>query len=606
MICARDRRDHPTTRKNLYRRKLQQYNGFCNSRISRGGLKAQLVARMLEVSRFAGLALRAWNEENPLMTSRAGFQPIQATRFMRVTTRMWLLGFGLLPAFLLAARVDAVERVVRQDTRGDVVARRTDAGADGPIDPGLHALPDLLSYSLGNWHPADPQTDLFVGTWSAMGGFLRFEVVFDGVVNPPGPVGCCGEPSYDPYRYGPNPVSGYIELDVDDDVDTGGELEVPQLRYLGNTSRFGGLPQQAAIRSRAAPDYFAFDGDLGSSPLVERSGEDFHIALVGWEIQSAGIVRSDVSDWTFGAGETWIVPGYLFQRAHGYRQYSSACCRAGAPMGSYEPLVKLEFSHSTISNRTTITLVYPLTNAACAAMQGNPQTEPMDIYFTNQNSMQEALFELMISAMAASPADRSEPEFALIAGWESKNPNDYLEPALWQVSILVGGNYTESQENSLFVWSDICPDVTVGDVSGDIMVNAADVIAFDLFVQQHDGLAGFDEDGVINGVLRIIDFGPNFSLYDLNYDGWVDDLDRAMTSGGPLFARSDFDHDTDVDQSDFGHLQACLTGIDQRPAAPGCQNADVDRDGDVDESDRAIVVGCLAGPQVFVDPMCGR
>lgn len=572
----------------------------------RGERKSQPVPESLQVPRLAGLAAKSWDEENPLMTRRARFRPIRAIRLARAVSRSRLFGFCFLLVFMLPAQVDAVERVVRQDTHGDAVARRTDPGADGPIDPGLHALPDLLSYTLGNWQPDNPQADLYVGTWNAMGGFLRFEMVFDGVVNPPGPVGCCGESTYDPFRYGPNPVSGYIELDVDDDVNTGGELEAPQLRYLGNTSRFGGLPQPAAIRGRAAPDYFAFDGELGSSPLVERSGEDFHLALVGWEIQSTGILRSDVSDWTFGAGERWIVPGYLFQRAHGYRRYSSACCRAGAPMGSYEPLVKLEFSHSTISNRTTITLVYPLTNAACAAMEGNPQTEPMDVYFTNQNSIQEALYELMISAMAATPIDRAEPEFVLIAGWENKNPDDYLEPALWRVSVLLGGSYTEPQTDSVFVWSDIHPDVAVGDIAGDAVINNADVTAFDLFLEIHDGQAGYDGDNAVNGIVQIVDFGPNFSLFDLNYDGLVNDDDRELIAGEPLFARSDFDHDTDVDQSDFGHLQACLTGVDQGPAAPGCQNADVDRDGDVDESDIAILLGCLAGPQVFVDPMCGR
>lgn len=550
--------------------------------------------------------MRSWNEGHSLITLRAQSRPGWASCAVRPGGHRVLAGLGLALVFLSVSRVDAAERIVCPDTEGDAVARRTDPGADGPIESDSHALPDLVLHSIGNWQPDDPLANLYVGTWNPLGIFLRFEMVFRGVVNPPGPVGCCGEPSYDPFRYGPNPVSGYVEFDVDNDVNTGGELEVPQLRYLGNSSRFGGLPQQSAVRDRAALDYFAFDGNLGTSPCIERSGEDFLLALVGWEIQAADIQRSDASDWTFGAGETWVVPGYLFQRAHGYRQYSSACCRAGAPIGSYEPLVKLEFSHSTVSDRTTVTLVYPLTNAACAAMQGNAQTELMDVYFTNQNSIQEALFELMISAMAASPADRSEPEFALIAGWESKNPNDYLEPPLWRVSILVGGNYTESQENSLFVWSDLCPDVVIGDLNGDGLVNAVDVLVFDLFVQQHDGLAWYDGDGAVDDIIQIVSFGPNFSPYDLDYDGWVDDRDREMIAGGPSFARGDLDHDLDVDQSDFGYLQACLTGMNEKSTRPQCHKADADRDGDVDQNDAAILLGCITGSQVFVDPMCGR
>ncbi len=495
------------------------------------------------------------------------------------------------------------ERVTFQDTQGDAVARRTDTGADGPIDTTNHPLPDLVMWSIGTWQPNDPQTDLFTGHWNNWGDFVRLELVLAGVVNPPGPVGCCGQPAFDPFAYGPNPMCGYIEIDMDEDIDTGGELDWPDLRYLGNVARFGGLPQHSGLRARTAIDARAFDADFLTPPYVERSGEDFHLELVGWEIDSNQIERSSTSDWLFGPGETWTMTGHLFHRAHGYSQFSSACCRSGYPIGNYDPPVTVQFSHHTVSNRTTVSLIYPLTQAGAAAVKGEP-VEPMDIFFTNQNSVAEALWELKISATGASAWDRSLPEFALIAAWENKNPDDYLEPALWRVTILTGGSYT-SQQDSLFVWSDIYPNVSLGDFEGNGSIGPSDLALLGSYLQINDGLPALDADGAVNGSIEIKDFGIGFSLYDLNYDGLVDGEDLAMV-GGPQVPRADYDHDGDVDQDDFGHFQACLAAAGPPPLLSGCRNADLDRDTDVDEDDAAIFVFCASGPAIPADPMCGR
>ena len=497
------------------------------------------------------------------------------------------------------------ERVTYQDTHGDDVARRMDIGADGPLDTLNHKLPDLLSWTIGSWRPVNAQTDLFIGNWANNGEFFRLDLVFKDIINPPGPLGCCGEPAFDPFRYGPNPISGYIEIDMDRDVNSGGELDWPDLRYLGNVARFGGLPQQATLKDRAAINAGAFDNIFTTPPYVERSGEDFHLEMVGWEIDSNQIQRSDPSDWLFSAGETWTITGHFLHRAHGYSPFSSACCRSGVPIGNYEPIVKIQFSHNTTSNRTTVSLVYPLTNSGSAVMTGSPTTEPMDILFTNQNSVSEALWELAISAIAATPEDRSLPEYALIAPWESKNPDDYLDPALWRVSVLVGGSYTTPQD-ALFVWSDIYPDVKIGDLDGDGTIGSNELALFDVYMMNNDGNPAIDYDGVANGVIEIISFGPNFSLYDLNYDGLIDDDDRAMI-GGPLFCRMDFDHDGDVDLIDFSHMQLCLTsGSGPVLIGPGCRNADLDHDNDVDQADIQTFVGCSSGPAIPANPMCGR
>lgn len=494
------------------------------------------------------------------------------------------------------------ERIVVQDINGDARPRRTDTGAVGEIGEEIHQLPDLISWSLGDWRPAAPQSDLFTGTWSNLGDFFRLELIFDGLINPPGPVGCCGEPVFEPFRYGPNPLFAYVEIDVDRDLDTGGELEWPDLRFLGNVARYGGLPPSASLRNRAAVDARDLDGDLATAPYVERSGEDFHVEMVGWEVNSAQIQRSDTADWLFGPGENWVIAGHFLHRAHGYSQFSSACCRSGVPIGNYEPLVKVQFSHNVVSDRTTVALVYPLNQQGSAAMTGDP-VEDMDIWFTNQNSVSEALWELFISAISATSEDRSLPEFVLIAPWENKNPDDYLDPGLWQVRMVVGGSYV-SQEDSLFVWSDIHPDVAVGDFDGSGVVNPIDLALFDAYFEANDGNGTLDADGVANGSIEILDFGPGFSLYDLNYDGLIDDDDRAMV-GGPMTPRADYDHDGDVDQVDFGHVQECLTRGEVWPLT-GCRNADLDRDGQIGQEDLDLLVECASGPALPADPSCGR
>lgn len=72
---------------------------------------------------------------------------------------------------------------------------------------------------------------------------------------------------------------------------------------------------------------------------------------------------------------------------------------------------------------------------------------------------------------------------------------------------------------------------------------------------------------------------------------------------GPLAA--DFDGDRDVDQTDFGYLQACFSGpgID---FVEGCGNANLDKDGDVDAEDFARFYQCFSGPDVAADPSCER
>ena len=56
----------------------------------------------------------------------------------------------------------------------------------------------------------------------------------------------------------------------------------------------------------------------------------------------------------------------------------------------------------------------------------------------------------------------------------------------------------------------------------------------------------------------------------------------------------DFDNDNDVDQEDFGHLQACFSGSGLS-YSPGCEDADLDLDGDVDQQDLMAFASCQSG-----------
>jgi parallel beta-helix repeat protein/predicted outer membrane repeat protein len=64
----------------------------------------------------------------------------------------------------------------------------------------------------------------------------------------------------------------------------------------------------------------------------------------------------------------------------------------------------------------------------------------------------------------------------------------------------------------------------------------------------------------------------------------------------------DFDGDQDVDQADFGHLQACFS--DNGVTTPGCGNANLNGDGVVNLEDVSVLLGCLSGPGVLADPRC--
>ena len=174
------------------------------------------------------------------------------------------------------------------DSLGDALARPMDPGAALPFDAASHRLIDLRSITIGTWAPDAPTADLFAGEYGADGEFLRLELALDGLVNPPG----SADPfSFDPFRYGDHPVYGFVEIDVDNDVNTGGELFAPQYRYLGNAVRFGGNVLRPEFADRVALDGSDFDDNFLTPPFVERHGEEFHLALLGGQFRPGDSIQ---------------------------------------------------------------------------------------------------------------------------------------------------------------------------------------------------------------------------------------------------------------------------------------------------------------------------
>ena len=66
----------------------------------------------------------------------------------------------------------------------------------------------------------------------------------------------------------------------------------------------------------------------------------------------------------------------------------------------------------------------------------------------------------------------------------------------------------------------------------------------------------------------------------------------------------DMDRDGDVDQSDYGLFQACLTGRLVPQNDPQCAGARLNGDAWVDNSDLMIFLGCMGGPGIPGDPQC--
>jgi len=100
-----------------------------------------------------------------------------------------------------------------------------------------------------------------------------------------------------------------------------------------------------------------------------------------------------------------------------------------------------------------------------------------------------------------------------------------------------------------------------------------------------------DDDG--DGVCNADDLCPN------TIPGVPVDADGCPDPSIP----ADFDHDGDVDNSDFEALRPCL-GAPEAALSTECEPADLDGDGDSDLADFVLFEVCFSGHDVPADPNC--
>ena len=469
------------------------------------------------------------------------------------------------------------------DETGDALVRRTDGfGAEWTGDDGEPV--DLVRYRIGAWQPVDATNDLYDGQFSATGQFLCIKLVLAGLVNPPGPA----DFPFDPQRFGTRALYLWVELDMDDYVDTGGEIYNPEVRYLASAARFGGRPQGRLYDNRVSTNGFDSDGDYDTPPWIDRSGEEFHLALLGGEFECDGVTcQVDDENCLFEEGETWHIPGRFWHRAHGYEELSFA--------GVYEPEVELRFEHDVATDQTTITFVYPLTHAAYALAHSTDPAEEEDTHTYNAHSVYEGLLDLQRSALLGVAA--GHPYEGLILDWALQDPAAYLDPLGWRSTILVGTVLPESPDlgGGVYTYTDIWPNVVAGDFNGDGLATNTDAQMALEFVALHDGDPLYDQ-GMLAGEIEIVNFGPRFSIYDVDYNGFVDGYDLTFS----LQAPGDYNNDGAVDLEDVAGLQRCLavelSDVDEAVRAGCLDGLDLDHDEDVDLADYELFVPLLTGP----------
>ena len=96
------------------------------------------------------------------------------------------------------------------------------------------------------------------------------------------------------------------------------------------------------------------------------------------------------------------------------------------------------------------------------------------------------------------------------------------------------------------------------------------------------------------------DYSPGLLAPVTTYYWRIDSANACVTTPGVVWSfttrgfTGDLDHDSDVDQSDFGSFQRCLSGNGVN-YPDGCAAADLSGDGDVDADDFDLFRTCMAG-----------
>ncbi len=430
------------------------------------------------------------------------------------------------------------------DSSDDSCWRRTDVNADGPLDPGC-VRPELCSVSLSKWFCSNPASDPFTGFPSNSSTHLfRLDVVIGGLVNPSGPL---FDPDFPlgPFEYGPSPLLGFIEFNMDrreanGGRNTGGDLTSEAgSHFLANAARFGGVTSNSTMNERLVMLPGQLDADFFTPPQFERSGAEFIFKLCGCEEVSV-VWTSVPGDRVFSAGDTWVVRGHFFERTSGFDGVSSMIC----PIRRYAPMVDVRFSHTAGTNRTTVSMVYALDQEGARQLAGLPVTPPINNMVGcdgNEGSVAEALADVANGASNAAANGWflvDGPTRAMSEGWVGRagSISTYLDPTDWRFSAIFGTTYSRSifeppSEGAAYVWTDVL-GTTPGDLNGDGLKDPTDRALLDSYISTNDGGPN-DADGMLNGAVTLPNFGVDFAAFDLNYDGVVDCRDLKSFGGNP-------------------------------------------------------------------------
>lgn len=493
--------------------------------------------------------------------------------------RIWA-GIPALFAAGLCSAAFAGNPKVWTDPVGDAVWRRTDPQMIGEIPTGS-TKPDLVKLSIGAWQTSSGVSDPYTGFYAdpSSANLFRIDLEIKGLVCPPGPA---SPSNYNPRQFGPNPLYGFIELDIDGDQDSGGELgSAAKSKYLANVGRFGRSPR-GSIHSRFATGGRDLDGTFGTDPQYERSGADFLLAFCGCYATTIYNEGGD-GNHVFDKGETWIVRGGFFQRAGGFQSVcASVGGAAGLQAGLYVPLVNLRWSHSVATNITTITLVYALTPAGAGQLAGQPP-QAVNLNVSDQTCIVEALSDLIDGAHFAS---FHSPVWYLSNHWQGRSPTDrnWLDPTRWDATALIGTAYQDPVDGAVFAWSDTGFGECPLDLDGDGVAGPMDRQIVRDRIDAMDG-TGLDAEGQAqeNGGARLIDPGVNFECADVDGDGAVGRLDIAA------YCPADFNLDGVINILDFLTFMNAFAAGDLR--------ADFNHNGALETTDfnafmNAIAAGC--------------
>ena len=126
----------------------------------------------------------------------------------------------------------------------------------------------------------------------------------------------------------------------------------------------------------------------------------------------------------------------------------------------------------------------------------------------------------------------------------------------------------------------------------------------------HDVHFGTTSPGIFQGNQTTTIFEPGPLQLGQTYYWRIDEVNAYGTTAGDTWSftarryKGDFDNDGDLDQMDFGLMQACLSGASIPQLDAACQPAGFDGDSDVDRDDIARFLNCLSGPQTPLNPDC--